>query len=319
MRAELIRTLIELADKDERIILLTGDLGYSVLEPFCERFPKRFFNVGVAEQNMVGIATGLAEAGFIPFVYSIATFASLRPYEFIRNGPILHALPVRIVGIGDGFDYGPAGPTHYSLEDVGVMRIQPGITVIAPADYQQARTSILATWNLPGPVYYRMGKDDKFVASGLEGRFELAKAQTVRNGSDLLIVSMGSILKEAFIAAEFLAKHKISSRIDVIASISPAPIADLVEALRNFSWVFTLEAHYVTGGIGSLLAEIIAEHGLKCRLIRCGVKDLFDGLSGSQAFMYRKCGISGDILAGKMLAAMQGSKRRRKVEGVSGE
>src|SRR3972149_3095847 len=111
MRIAFTKTLAELAEQDPRILLLTGDLGYMALEPFSERFPDRFFNVGVAEQNMVGLATGLAEAGFIPFLYSIVTFASLRPYEFIRNGPILHRLPVRIAGVGGGFEYGHNGPT----------------------------------------------------------------------------------------------------------------------------------------------------------------------------------------------------------------
>ena len=106
VRATFVRTLVELAEEDERIVLLTGDLGFTVVEPFAERFPDRFFNVGVAEQNMVGVATGLAEAGFVPFVYSIATFATLRPYEFIRNGPVLHHLPVRVVGVGGGLEYG---------------------------------------------------------------------------------------------------------------------------------------------------------------------------------------------------------------------
>src|SRR5579864_4783610 len=113
MRQRFIRTLIDLAAADSRVVLLTGDLGYTVVEPFNERFPDRFFNLGVAEQNMVGVATGLAEAGYIPFVYSIATFASLRPFEFIRNGPVAHRLPVRIVGIGMGFEYGHDGPTHH--------------------------------------------------------------------------------------------------------------------------------------------------------------------------------------------------------------
>src|SRR3954468_1576453 len=121
MRGAFATTLTELAARDRRIVLLTGDLGYMALEPFAEQHPDRFFNVGVAEQNMVGLATGLAEAGFVPFVYSIVTFATLRPYEFIRNGPVLHGLPVRVVGVGGGFEYGHAGPTHHGLEDVGVL------------------------------------------------------------------------------------------------------------------------------------------------------------------------------------------------------
>jgi transketolase len=160
MRGAFVRTLVELADRDRRIALLTGDLGYMALEPFMEKHGDRFFNIGVAEQNMVGIATGLAESGFIPFVYSIVTFATLRPYEFIRNGPVWHQLPVRIVGVGGGFEYGAQGLSHHGLEDVGVMRVQPGMSVVAPADHQQMASALRATWNVPGPVYYRIGKDD---------------------------------------------------------------------------------------------------------------------------------------------------------------
>src|SRR5215216_1545015 len=137
MRGAFTKAVIELAQRDPRIVLLTGDLGYMALEPFADTFPDRFFNVGVAEQNMIGLATGLAEAGMIPFAYSIATFASLRAYEFIRNGPVLHDLPVRVVGVGGGFEYGPSGPTHFALEDLGVTRLQPGLRVVAPADHQQ--------------------------------------------------------------------------------------------------------------------------------------------------------------------------------------
>src|SRR6516165_4613432 len=125
MRGSFVQTLTELAARDPRILLLTGDLGYMALEPFADKYPQRFFNVGVAEQNMVGLATGLAEAGFIPFVYSIVPFAALRPYEFIRNGPIQHQLPVRIVGVGAGREYGSNGLSHYGLEDIAVMRTQP--------------------------------------------------------------------------------------------------------------------------------------------------------------------------------------------------
>src|SRR5213080_1962554 len=155
MRRAFVNTLVELAERDPRVLLLTGDLGYMALEPFAQRFPDRFFNVGVAEQNMVGLATGLAEAGFIPFVYSIVTFASLRPYEFIRNGPILHQLPVRIVGVGGGFDYGHNGATHYALEDVGILRLQRGITVVVPAEDAQIQSMLTETYTLPRPVYYR--------------------------------------------------------------------------------------------------------------------------------------------------------------------
>lgn len=287
MRGALTRTLVQLAEEDPRILLLTGDLGYMALEPFAERFPDRFFNVGVAEQNMVGLATGLAEAGFIPFVYSIVTFASLRAYEFIRNGPVLHQLPVRIAAVGGGFEYGHNGLTHYGLEDVGVMRIQPGITVISPADYEQARAAFLATWDLPGPIYYRLGKDDKTVVPDLEGRFELGRTQLIRNGADVLMVVMGSIATEAASAGVALADHGVSCAVAVVSTLNPAPADDLSALLARFPLVLAVEAHYVVGGLGSLISELVAEQGLPCRVVRCGVRNALSGISGSQDYLHR--------------------------------
>jgi transketolase len=301
MRAAFTRTLVELAERDPRIVLLTGDLGFMALEPFSERFPKRFFNVGVAEQNMVGLATGLAEAGFIPFVYSIVTFATLRPYEFIRNGPILHQFPVRIVGVGGGYEYGTAGPTHHGLEDIGVLRIQPGITVIAPADTEQIVTAMQATWDLPGPVYYRIGKDDKLIVPGLNGRFELGRAQVIGHGSDVLFVTMGSITSEVVKAAEVLYAQGVSCTILIVASMNPAPEADIAEVVSKFKIAFTVEAHYAVGGIGSLVSEIVAQNGLNCRIVRCAVKETPNGKSGSQAFFQEMQGISSSALVKNVL------------------
>jgi transketolase len=303
MRVAFIGALIELAERDQRVLLLTGDLGFTVVEPFVERFANRFLNVGVAEQNMVGLATGLAEAGFVPFVYSIAPFASLRPYEFIRNGPILHQLPVRIVGVGEGLGYGHNGLSHLGLEDVGVMRIQPGITVIVPADHQQARSAILATWDLPGPVYYRLGKDDKTTVPGLDGRFEIGRVQMVCEGADLVMVCMGSIAAEAVTAAKALSTRGIACTVLVVASPSPAPVGDLTEILAPFPLVLTVEAHYTVGGLGSLVSEVVAEQGLNCRVVRCGVKGISDGVSGSQAYLRRVDGISSDALVNVVLAS----------------
>lgn len=297
MRGAFIRTLTELAEGDDRIIFLTGDLGFSVVEPFAERFPDRFVNAGVAEQNMVGVATGLAEAGMIPFVYSIATFASLRPYEFIRNGPILHQLPVRMVGVGGGFEYGHAGPTHHGVEDVGVMRLQHGLTVVAPADFEQAAEALRATWNLPGPVYYRLGKDDTNVVAGLEGRFELGRAQRIRAGTDALLLALGGLTPEVVAAADALAGSGIRCGVLVVASVVPAPVDDLVQALGEVPVAVTVEAHSVVGGIGSMAAEVIAEHGLGTRLVRCGVRVPHDGVGGSEAFLLARHGLGREAVA----------------------
>jgi transketolase len=297
MRVALAKTLAELADDDPRIMLITADLGYMALEPFSERHPKRFFNVGVAEQNMVGLATGLAEAGFIPFLYSIVTFASMRAYEFFRNGPILQHLPVRLVGVGGGFEYGSAGPTHFGLEDLAIMRTQPELRVIAPADHEQTRTAVLKTWALPGPIYYRLGKDDKTTVPGLEGRFDLDGVATLGDGNDILFITTGSVTSEVVAAAAALAHQGVHATVVVVSTLNPPPLADLLAVLRRFPVVLTVEAHYLVGGLGSMIAEIIADHGLTCRTLRLGVSGSPNGLSGSQAYHYRVYGLDREALA----------------------
>jgi transketolase len=304
MRETFIRTLCEIAARDERVLLLTGDLGFTVVEPFAERFPERFFNMGVAEQNMVGVATGLAEAGFIPYVYSIVTFATLRPYEFIKNGPILHNLPVRLVGVGGGYGYGSAGPTHHGLEDVGVLRMQPGLAVIAPADEQQAASAVRATYDLPGPVYYRLGKTGPASLPGLDGRFALGRAQVTREGCDLLVVALGHSAIEAEAAAATLAAQGVRCTLVVVASVSPAPVEDLAAVLSEHRLALVVEAHYADGGLGSLVSEVVAERGIGCRVIRHGARTLPAGRSGSDLYFHRTQGIDADALVRSALAAL---------------
>jgi transketolase len=297
MRAAFVKVLMEIAEADSRILLLTGDLGYMALEPFSQRFHERFFNVGVAEQNMVGLATGLAEAGFVPFVYSIATFATLRPYEFIRNGPVLHNLPVRIVGVGGGFEYGVNGITHYALEDLGVMRLQPNLKVIAPADPEQARTALLNTWSLNGPIYYRLGKDDKVSVPNLNGRFALDRVEVIREGTDAALITVGPVAVEATDAAALLAAKGVNCTVAVVATLNPAPVESLAELMACFPAVFTVEAHFIVGGLGSLVSEVVAEGRLGCRVVRCGVRTAPNGVSGSQSWLHEANGISSRALA----------------------
>jgi transketolase len=304
MRDDFVAELAELAATDERVVLLTGDLGYMVLDVFSSRFPERFFNVGVAEQNMVGIATGLAEAGYVPFVYSIATFATMRPYEFVRNGPVLHNLPVRIVGVGGGFDYGHNGITHFALEDYALMRAQPGLTVIAPADSAQARAAVRATRELGGPIYFRVAKQGPPVP-GLNGRFSAGRAQLIGEGSDVALIAVGSIAREARRAAELLAEEGIAATVAVVSTFNPSPVEDLAELLGSVSLAISVETHYLNGGLGSLVAETIAEHGCSCRLIRAGVDAVPRGLAGSQQFLEDRFGLSAQRLAATAQAALE--------------
>lgn len=309
MRVTFVRTLIGLAEADPRVVLLTGDLGFSVIEPFVDRFPDRFYNAGVAEQNMVGLATGLAEAGFVPFVYSIATFASLRPYEFIRNGPVLHQLPVRIVGIGGGFEYGHAGPTHYGVEDLGIMRMQAGLTVVCPADYRQAEAAVMATWDLPGPVYYRLGKDEKTTVPGLDGRFALDRVAWVREGPDLALLTAGSIATEVVRVADRLAEGGVEASVGIVASLNPGPVEDLADALHGFRMALTVEAHRHVGGLGSLVSEVVAERGIPCRVIRRGVSGPLGVEEGGEKFLLTRHGLTAEDLADSALKALADADR----------
>jgi transketolase len=303
MRQIFIKTLVELAEKDERIVLLTGDLGFMSIEPFSDRFPSRFFNVGVAEQNMVGIATGLAEAGLIPFVYSIVPFAVLRPFEFIRNGPVAHSLPVRIIGIGGGVDYSTNGLTHYGLEDVGVLRTQPNMTIAVPLDNFQTRSILSQTWNQPGPVYYRIGKDNRDLFPECESNLDLIRLFFIQHGrgiaEKMVIFVMGSIVTEVLKAIQTLSEMEIFPTVCSMPLVSPAPAADIVDVLSGASLAISVEAHYVNGGIGSVIAETIAEKvhtKQKPSLVRLGFSTVPDGHTGSQEYLYTKNGVDSQSL-----------------------
>jgi transketolase len=210
---------------------------------------------------------------------------------------------VRVVGIGGGFDYGPQGTTHHGLEDVGVMRIQPGMTVVAPADHQQCAQVVRALSDVAGPAYLRLGKDETAIP-GLDGRFELGRAQRVRCGADLALIAMGGVATEAAAAADLLAERGVQAAVWIVASVQPAPAADLAAALAAVPVALSVEAHYVNGGLGSLVAEVAAERGLGCRLVRCGVQRPPDGICGSQRFLYDAHGVSRGALVQTALGAL---------------
>ncbi len=291
MRKAFAETICRLATADSRIVLLTGDLGRGVLDEFALKFPQRFINAGVAEQNMMGVATGMAAAGLLPFVYSIVPFATLRPYEFIRNGPVLHHLPVRIVGVGAGLDYGYLGPTHHSLEDIGAMRMLPGLLIVIPADHRQARQAIRETWDLPGPVYYRLGNDEVTTVDGLQGRFDGGHPLLVREGSDLLIVVAGPISAVAVQAADMLAREGVSCGVAIIAGLRAEALSGLASLVECYRSVLTVESHRCVGGIGSVVAEVIATLGLGTRLRRLGVGVDVSPILADRAYLHRHHGL----------------------------
>ena len=291
MRTAFIKTLCELAEQDERIWLLCGDLGYSVLEGFSSRFPNRFVNVGVAEQNMTGIAAGLALSGKVVFIYSIANFPVMRCLEQIRNDVCYHNLNVKIVTVGGGLTYGSLGYTHHGVEDIAVMRVLPNMTVIAPGDPVEARLATQAILNTPGPCYLRLGKAGEPVVHQIEPEFQVGKAISLQLGSDLTLISTGGMLQSVVLAAEKLASQGYSVQVLSMPTVCPLDEPAIVQAAKQTGKIITVEEHGL-GGLGSAVAEVLALGGIpvKFRLLRLQREAM--KVAGSQTVLRSSQGLS---------------------------
>lgn len=257
MRNTFIQTLYELAEKDSRIWLLTGDLGYSVLERFAERFPDRFINVGVAEQNMTGVAAGLALCGKIVFTYSIANFSTLRCLEQIRNDVCYHNLNVKIVAVGGGLAYGSLGYSHHGIEDIAVMRTLPNMTVIAPGDPIETELATRAIVDWPGPCYLRLGRGKEPRIHKTLPDFNVSEAIFVRQGLDVALLSTGGILKTAVELADELCKVGIKAAVVSVPTVKPFPEEFILELARRFSILVSFEEHVATGGFSEAVAAVL--------------------------------------------------------------
>jgi transketolase len=212
---------------------------------------------------------------------------------------------VRIIGVGGGFEYGHGGFTHHALEDLAIARTQVGLTVIAPADDHQAAEAIRATYDLAGPIYYRIGKRDDYALPGLNGRFRLGRVETVRDGSDALLIAIGSISSEAVAAADLLAQRGIEATVAVVSSLRPAPVEDLRELLSNFELAVTIEEHYIDGGLGSLVSEVAAENRIGLRVTRCGVTSMPGAACGGQLCLRKANGLDSAGIAASAMRALR--------------
>jgi len=304
MRAAFVSALTRIAADDQRTVLLTGDLGFMVLEPFADRFPNRFLNVGVAEANMMSAAAGLAQQGFIPYCYSIATFASMRGFEQFRDGAVQHNLPVRVVGVGGGFGYGSAGHSHWALEDLGMMRTQPGLTVLAPGSDEQAVAATRAVHAVAGPAYLRLAKDSATVP-GLRDRFSIGRLEVVENGTGVAIVTTGGMTSETVRSARLLQARGVTPTVVQVPCISPSPSAALGALAVDHQLVVSVEDHYRIGGLGSLVAEAMTDAGASARLIRIGVDGACDGLTGDSAWMLLRHGLTAEAIADVVVSALE--------------
>jgi transketolase len=286
MRTAFIETLFELAQQDERIMLVVGDLGFGVVTRFMQELPQQFVNVGVAEQNMTGLAAGLALSGKIVFTYSIANFPVLRCLEQIRNDICYHNANVRIAPVGGGMAYGALGISHHATEDLAIMRALPNIVVLAPGDPVETRLAVKALVAHQGPAYLRLGRAGEPTIHTTEPCFQMGKALTVRQGSDMTFISTGGQLYDTIKAAEILADQGINVRVLSMHTLKPLDVEAVLAAAAETSVIFTLEEHSIIGGLGGAVAETLMEADVRPRYFkRIGLQDAFSGLTGDQGYL----------------------------------
>ena len=300
MRDAFVRVLVEEMAKHEGIVLLTGDLGFGVLQPVWDRFPDRIINAGIAEQGMVSLAAGLAATGRTVIVYSIGNFPTLRPLEQIRNDCAYPGLPVKIVCIGGGFVYGSLGMSHHATEDLAVMRAIPGITCFAPGDPAETEAVTRVMLETPGTCYLRLGRGNEPRVHGEPvNAWEFPRALTIRQGSDIALMSTGGILTQTAEAAELLAQKGISAEVISFPCLKPMDREKVLEAAGRFRRIITAEEHNVTGGFGSAVCEILAEADTRCRVRRIGLQDCFTSVVGNQQYLRKTYGMDAEAIAEK--------------------
>jgi transketolase len=292
MRGAFIETLLELAREDPRIVLIAGDLGFGVVTQFMAELPNQFVNAGVAEQNMTGMAAGMALSGKIVFTYSIANFPVLRPLEQIRNDVCYHNANVRIVPVGGGMAYGSLGPSHHATEDIAIMRALPNMLVLAPGDPAEARLATRALIDYQGPAYLRLGRAGEPVVHESEPSFVVGKAITVRPGSDITLISTGGMLYDTVRAAEVLSNLGISTRVLSMHTVKPLDKDAVLAAARETQAVFTVEEHSIIGGLGGAVAEVLLESDARPRIFkRIGLNDGFSSIVGTQEYLRTQYGL----------------------------
>ncbi|MCF7762484.1 MAG: transketolase [Verrucomicrobia bacterium] len=307
MRNAFAAEMADLAEADQRIVLMSGDIGNRLFDRFKNCYPKRFLNCGVAEANMVSMAAGMAMCGFRPVAYTIASFMTSRCFEQIRVDLCYHNVPVVIVGVGAGLSYAANGPTHHSCEDVAILRALPHITVICPADPIETRLALKAALANDGPCYIRLGKKGEPNLHGNIPEFLIGKGIVVHRGSGVCLLGTGTILPVAVEAAERLGKDGIRPEVVSLHTVKPLDEELLFDVFSRFEVVVTVEEHSVIGGLGSAVAEWIADHPfLKGRLYRIGTADRFIHEAGGQEHARKHFGLTPEAIAQKVTSWVRG-------------
>ena len=277
MRTAYLKALHELAAKDKNVYALISDNGAIVYDQYREDFPEQYLNLGISEANMLGMAAGMASRGKIPFAYTIGAFLAYRAFEFIRNDICLQNQNVKVVGTGAGETYSALGPTHHATEDLGGLRALPNLTILCPASPKEVYAATYAAYSHNGPVYLRLGTNREPEIYDGECKFKIGKGAELKAGKDVTIFGTGSILKDVLDATDVLEKDGISARVINIHTLKPLDMGIILNAIRETGRIVTVEDHNVTGGLGSAVAEVIAESGIGVKFRRVGLMDFSHG------------------------------------------
>jgi transketolase len=301
MRDAFLRVLNEEAARNPRIMLITGDLGFGVLNEYSQRFPRQFINAGVAEQNMTMLACGLAMEGHKVFTYSIANFTILRCLEQLRNDVCYHKADVTAVSVGGGFSYGQLGMSHFATEDLAILRALPEMTVLAPTGIWEAEEATRALIAGSGPAYLRLDKG-KAASDPTDGEnFIIGKSRRLREGYDVCLIGSGAVLTEALKAAETLAADGISARVISMHTVKPLDAEAVKSAARECRGIVTIEEHTVLGGLGGAVAEACLEGGIAPGFFkRIGMNDKFPSIVGDQNYLRGKYGIDSNAIVAQV-------------------
>ena len=290
--------LRELGEKNRDIVVLDADLsGSTKTAVFKKEFPDRFFNLGIAEQNLMGTAAGLAAAGKIPFASTFAVFAAGRAFEIIRNSICYPKLNVKIAATHAGLTVGEDGATHQALEDISIMRSLPNMVVLNPADAVETKQCIYKAAEYNGPVYIRLGRSKVPVIFDENYEFEIGKGIELREGKDIAIIATGIMVEKAIVAAEELAKEGISARVINISTIKPIDKDIIIKAANETKGIVTVEEHSIIGGLGSAVSEVLSENK-PTYVERIGTQDTF-GESGDGNDLLEKYGLNVENIVGK--------------------
>lgn len=306
MRNAFAKEITRLAQEDDRIVLLSGDIGNRLFDDFKATCPGRFFNCGVAEANMIGIAAGLAMSGFRPVCYTITPFITYRCLEQIRIDVCYHRVPVTIVGTGAGLSYASLGATHHSCEEMGMLRLLPGLTVMAPADAFEVQSCLRAALRHEGPSYLRIGKKGEPRVHAQAPEFKIGEAIPLREGRDVLFICAGTLLASVLEASDLLRSRGIAAGVVSMPTVKPMDERLLQSAFAECPVVATVEEHSVLGGLGGSVAEWLSDQsGLRGRLLRFGTADEFLHVTGEQDEARKHFGLTPQAMAARVVAALE--------------